>query len=150
MPDHATPDSAARPDDPALHDGRRSFIKQAPGLLGLGMAPPPLGQAARPADGALNAKTARSQIIGGSIFGSGAAVTEAPARDQHFARYVNFDWGDYHMPLHTDIPDMTVKFINEHASHINATGANGNDEIPTFGVGRRSQRDVPHHRQARA
>ena len=34
----------------------------------------------------LNAKTARSQIIGGSILGIGAALMEGTVRDPHLAR----------------------------------------------------------------
>jgi xanthine dehydrogenase YagT iron-sulfur-binding subunit len=52
MLDNSTPDSAARPDGPAPHDGRRSFIKQATGLLGLALAPPLVGQAERLGAGA--------------------------------------------------------------------------------------------------
>jgi len=52
MLDNSTPDSAARPDGPAPPDGRRSFIKQATGLLGLALAPPLVGQAERLAAGA--------------------------------------------------------------------------------------------------
>ncbi len=47
MTDNSTPDSAALPNGPAPNDGRRSFIKQASGLLGLALAPPLLGQAER-------------------------------------------------------------------------------------------------------
>ena len=43
MKDTNTPDPAAQP----KHDGRRSFIKQAGGLLGLALAPPLIGQAER-------------------------------------------------------------------------------------------------------
>ena len=43
MMDTNTPDSAAQPEQ----DGRRSFIKQAGGLLGLALAPPLISQADR-------------------------------------------------------------------------------------------------------
>ncbi|WP_201983664.1 xanthine dehydrogenase family protein molybdopterin-binding subunit [Hymenobacter rubidus] len=82
----------------------------------------------------LNAKTARSQIIGGSIFGIGAALMEATARDPHYARYVNADLGDYHIPVNADIPDMTVEFIDEHDPYINAMGVKGIGEISMVGV----------------
>ena len=82
----------------------------------------------------LNAKTARSQIIGGSIFGIGAALMEATHRDQHFARYVNADLADYHIPVNADIPDMTVEFIDEHDPYINAMGVKGIGEISMVGV----------------
>ena len=82
----------------------------------------------------LNAKTARSQIIGGSIFGIGAALMEATARDPHYARYTNADLGDYHIPVNADIPDMTVEFIEEHDPYINAMGVKGIGEISMVGV----------------
>ena len=47
MMDTNTPDSAAQPDGPVPQDSRRSFIKQASGLLGLALAPPLIGQAER-------------------------------------------------------------------------------------------------------
>lgn len=82
----------------------------------------------------LNAKTARSQIIGGSIFGIGAALMEATVRDPHYARYTNADLADYHIPVNADIPDMTVEFIDEHDPYINAMGVKGIGEISMVGV----------------
>ena len=82
----------------------------------------------------LNAKTARSQIIGGSIFGIGAALMEATARDPHYARYTNADLADYHIPVNADIPEMTVEFIDEHDPYINAMGVKGIGEISMVGV----------------
>jgi xanthine dehydrogenase YagR molybdenum-binding subunit len=82
----------------------------------------------------LNAKTARSQIIGGSIFGIGAALMEGTVRDQHFSRYTNASLADYHIPVNADIPEMTVEFIDEHDPHINAMGVKGIGEISMVGV----------------
>ncbi|SFQ40461.1 xanthine dehydrogenase family protein molybdopterin-binding subunit [Hymenobacter arizonensis] len=82
----------------------------------------------------LNAKTARSQIIGGSIFGIGAALMEATHRDHNYARYVNADLADYHIPVNADIPEMTVEFIDERDPHINAMGVKGIGEISMVGV----------------
>jgi len=82
----------------------------------------------------LNAKTARSQIIGGSVFGIGAALMEATARDPHYARYTNADLADYHIPVNADIPEMTVEFIDEHDPFINAMGVKGIGEISMVGV----------------
>ncbi|SNR34038.1 xanthine dehydrogenase family protein molybdopterin-binding subunit [Hymenobacter mucosus] len=82
----------------------------------------------------LNAKTARSQIIGGSIFGIGCALMEATKRDQNFARYTNATLADYHIPVSADIPEMTVEFVNEHDPYINAMGVKGIGEISMVGV----------------
>ncbi len=82
----------------------------------------------------LNAKTARSQIIGGAIFGIGSALMEATHRDEHYARYVNADLADYHIPANADIPDMTIEFVEEHDPYINAMGVKGIGEISMVGV----------------
>ncbi|TGE18327.1 xanthine dehydrogenase family protein molybdopterin-binding subunit [Hymenobacter elongatus] len=82
----------------------------------------------------LNAKTARSQIIGGSIFGIGSALMEETFRDPNLARYTNASLGEYHIPVNADIPEMTVEFIDEHDPYINAMGVKGIGEISMVGV----------------
>ena len=47
MMDTNTPESADQPDGSVPQDSRRSFIKQASGLLGLALAPPLISQAER-------------------------------------------------------------------------------------------------------
>jgi xanthine dehydrogenase YagR molybdenum-binding subunit len=82
----------------------------------------------------LNPKTARSQVIGGSIFGIGAALMEQTVRDPHLARYTNASLADYHVPVNADIPAMTVDFIDEHDPYVNAMGVKGIGEISIVGV----------------
>lgn len=82
----------------------------------------------------LNAKTARSQIIGGAVFGIGSVLMEATERDPHFARYTNADLAGYHIPTNADIPAMTVEFVEENDPYINAMGVKGIGEIATVGV----------------
>jgi xanthine dehydrogenase YagR molybdenum-binding subunit len=82
----------------------------------------------------LNAQTARSQIIGGAIFGIGSALMEETVRDDHFSRYTNADLAGYHVPVNADIPDMTVEFVEEHDPYINAMGVKGIGEIAMVGV----------------
>jgi xanthine dehydrogenase YagR molybdenum-binding subunit len=82
----------------------------------------------------LNPKTARSQVMGGSIFGIGAALMEQTVRDPNLARYTNADLASYHVPVNADIPAMTVEFIDEHDPYINAMGAKGIGEISVVGV----------------
>jgi xanthine dehydrogenase YagR molybdenum-binding subunit len=82
----------------------------------------------------LNPKTARSQVIGGAIFGIGSALMEQTMRDPNRARYTNADLANYHIPVNADIPDMRVEFINEHDPHINAMGVKGIGEISIVGV----------------
>jgi xanthine dehydrogenase YagR molybdenum-binding subunit len=82
----------------------------------------------------LNPKTARSQVIGGATMGIGAALMEQAVRDPHLARYTNPNLADYHVPVHADIPDMTVEFIDEHDPYINALGVKGIGEIAIVGT----------------
>ncbi|GAA4355205.1 xanthine dehydrogenase family protein molybdopterin-binding subunit [Hymenobacter saemangeumensis] len=82
----------------------------------------------------LNAKTARSQIIGGAVFGIGSVLMEETIRDQRYARYTNADLAGYHIPVNADIPDMTVEFVEEKDPYINAMGVKGIGEISTVGV----------------
>ncbi|NML65990.1 xanthine dehydrogenase family protein molybdopterin-binding subunit [Hymenobacter sp. RP-2-7] len=82
----------------------------------------------------LNPKTARSQVIGGSIFGIGAALMEQTVRDPHLARYTNATLADYHVCTNADIPNMTVDFIDEHDPYVNAMGVKGIGEISIVGV----------------
>jgi xanthine dehydrogenase YagR molybdenum-binding subunit len=82
----------------------------------------------------LNSQTARSQIIGGAIFGIGSVLMEATERDAKFSRYTNADLANYHVPVNADIPDMTVEFVEEHDPYINAMGVKGIGEISMVGV----------------
>jgi xanthine dehydrogenase YagR molybdenum-binding subunit len=52
----------------------------------------------------LNAKTARSQLIGGMIWGVSSALHEDGVIDQRFGSFVNNDLAGYHVPVHADIP----------------------------------------------
>src|SRR5882724_8692119 len=62
----------------------------------------------------LNAKTARSQAIGGMVFGVGAALHEEVALDPRFGYFVNHDLAEYHVPVHADIPpDVEAIFVPE-------------------------------------
>jgi xanthine dehydrogenase YagR molybdenum-binding subunit len=82
----------------------------------------------------LNSQTARSQIIGGAIFGIGSVLMEETVRDPNYARYTNADLAGYHVPVNADIPNMTVEFVEEHDPYINAMGVKGIGEIATVGV----------------
>ena len=61
----------------------------------------------------LNAKTARSQAIGGMTFGIGAALQEALDLDSRFGGFVNHDLAEYHVPVHADVPEIDAIFLPE-------------------------------------
>jgi xanthine dehydrogenase YagR molybdenum-binding subunit len=73
----------------------------------------------------LNAKTARSQCIGGITWSIGVALTEALEFDPQDGHLVNCDLAEYHVPVHRDVPDLEVVLVEERdgaASPIQAKG----------------------------
>ncbi|MEJ7738275.1 MAG: xanthine dehydrogenase family protein molybdopterin-binding subunit [Chitinophagaceae bacterium] len=82
----------------------------------------------------MNEKTARSQIIGGVIFGLGAALMEATEYDHRWANPVTRSLADYHVPVNLDVPEIDVHFIGKPDPHISPIGARGIGEIGITGV----------------
>jgi len=82
----------------------------------------------------LNEKTARSQLIGGIVFGAGMALTEETLMDPRTGRVMNADLAEYHVPVHADIPEIDVAFVKSFDPHINPLGARGIGEIGITGV----------------
>lgn len=73
----------------------------------------------------LNAKTARSQCLGGITWSIGVALTEALEFDPLDGHLVNCDLAEYHVPVHRDVPDLDVVLVEERdpaASPIQAKG----------------------------
>jgi xanthine dehydrogenase YagR molybdenum-binding subunit len=82
----------------------------------------------------LNAKTARSQILGSVVMGIGMALHEATLTDHKFGRIVNANIAEYHVPVHADIHDIEVIFVDEPDTLINPLGTKGVGEIGIVGV----------------
>jgi len=82
----------------------------------------------------ISAKTARSQIIGGTIMGTGMGLMEEAVIDHRYGRLVNNNFADYHVPIQADIPQLEALFVNKPDPYINPMGAKGMGEIATIGV----------------
>src|SRR3954454_15187193 len=82
----------------------------------------------------LNAKTARSQAIGGMVFGVGAALHEAIALDPRFGYFVNHDLAEYHVPVHADIPAIDAIFLEELDDKSNPLKSKGIGELGICGA----------------
>ncbi|RYY62750.1 MAG: xanthine dehydrogenase family protein molybdopterin-binding subunit [Chitinophagaceae bacterium] len=82
----------------------------------------------------MNEKTARSQVIGGVIFGIGAALMEATEYDKRWGNPVVRTLADYHVPVNLDVPAIDVHFIGKPDPHISPIGARGIGEIGITGV----------------
>jgi xanthine dehydrogenase YagR molybdenum-binding subunit len=82
----------------------------------------------------LNPKTARSQIIGGNIWGIGMALTEESIIDKRWGNFVTRSFADYHVPSNLDIGDLQTIFINETDTKPNKMGVKGIGEVGIVGV----------------
>lgn len=82
----------------------------------------------------LNAKTARSQLVGGIIWGIGMALMEETLVDPRSGRYVNADLAEYHVPTAADVGDIDVTFVEERDTEVNPIGVKGLGEIGITGV----------------
>lgn len=84
----------------------------------------------------LNAKTARSQAIGGMVFGVGAALHEDLILDPRFGYFVNHDLAEYHLPVHADIPaSVEAVFLPELDERSNPLKSKGIGELGICGAG---------------
>jgi xanthine dehydrogenase YagR molybdenum-binding subunit len=83
----------------------------------------------------LNAKTARSQAIGGMVFGIGAALTEDLVVDTRYGYFVNHDLAEYHVPVHADVPDIDAVYLPELDDKANPLKAKGVGELGISGAG---------------
>lgn len=82
----------------------------------------------------INPKTARSQILGGMVWGIGAALEEETVMDNNLGRFINHDLDKYHVPVNADVHDMEVIFVEEKDEHVNPIGAKGLGEIGIVSV----------------
>ncbi|MBP8533724.1 xanthine dehydrogenase family protein molybdopterin-binding subunit [Streptomyces sp. MK37H] len=83
-----------------------------------------------------NPKTARSQLIGGMIWGVGAALEEEAVVDPRSGAFVNRDFTGYLVPVHGDIPaDIEAVVLEGYDDKANDLGAKGIGEVGICGSG---------------
>ena len=82
----------------------------------------------------LNAKTARSQFLGGLVFVHGMALLEDTHTDHRTGRIVNADLADYLVPVHADVRRVEVIQVPEADPHVNPVGVKGIGEIGIVGA----------------
>ena len=61
----------------------------------------------------MNPRTARSQLMGGMIWGISSALHEATEIDTRAARYVNTNLADYLIPVNADVQTIEVMLVPE-------------------------------------
>lgn len=77
----------------------------------------------------INPKTARSQILGGMVWSISKALREETIMDHRFGKYMNPNLAEYHIPVHADIYDLDVIFVEEKDEIVNQLGTKGVGEI---------------------
>jgi len=82
----------------------------------------------------MNPRTARSQLMGGLIWGVSSALFEATELDERYARYVNKNLADYLVPVNADIGSVDVILLSEVDDHINPAGVKGLGELGNVGT----------------
>ncbi|HEY9677053.1 MAG TPA: xanthine dehydrogenase family protein molybdopterin-binding subunit [Drouetiella sp.] len=82
----------------------------------------------------LNAKTARSQFLGGVVMGIGMALQEQTILDGLTGRTLNADLAEYHVPVHADMPEISVEWLDHPDTNFSPIGARGIGEIGITGV----------------
>ena len=82
----------------------------------------------------LNSKTARSQCLGGMVWGIGSALTEELAYDHRDGRLTNDNLADYHVPVHRDVPALDVILLDERDAAASPLQAKGVGELGICGA----------------
>jgi xanthine dehydrogenase YagR molybdenum-binding subunit len=82
----------------------------------------------------VNERTARSQLVGGMIWGASSALHEQTVIDRKRARYVNDNLADYLVPVNADIGKVEVILVPEHDPAVNPAGVKGIGELGNVGT----------------
>lgn len=83
---------------------------------------------------AINARTLRSQLIGGMTMGLSMALHEESVRDPRFGHVVTQDFAEYHISAHADVADVDAIWLDDVEEHFNPMGSRGAGEIGIVGA----------------
>jgi xanthine dehydrogenase YagR molybdenum-binding subunit len=83
----------------------------------------------------INAKTARSQLTGGMIWGIASALHEGNAVDPRYGSLINQDLAQYILPVQADIGDLDAIMLDEVDDKANPMGIKGVGELGNSGAG---------------
>lgn len=82
----------------------------------------------------INPHLARSQLLGGMIWGVSFALHEEAHHDPRTGRATNADLSGYHVPVNADIPSIEALLVPEDDPHVNALGVKGVGEVGITGT----------------
>ena len=82
----------------------------------------------------VNPKTARSQAVGGIIWGVGQALLEQSETDPRLGRFLHRNCSGYLVPTNADIPELETLFVGEFDEEASPLGAKGLGELTAVSV----------------
>ena len=82
----------------------------------------------------INPLTAKSQLMGGQIWGMSAALHEATDIDPRTARYTNADFAGYLIPVNADVTEVESILVPEDDPLVNELGVKGLGELGNVGT----------------
>ena len=82
----------------------------------------------------INPRTARSQAIGGIIWGVGQALLEQSEIDSVMGRFLHRNYSGYLVPTSADIPELEVIFAGEFDPEASPLGTKGMGELTAVAV----------------
>ncbi|MDO9434570.1 xanthine dehydrogenase family protein molybdopterin-binding subunit [Hydrogenophaga sp.] len=82
----------------------------------------------------MNAQLARSQVLGGMVWGISQALHEETQCDHRLGRFMNHSFAQYHVATNADIHELDVIFVEEDDRIVSRLGAKGVGEIGMVGV----------------
>ena len=82
----------------------------------------------------LNPKLARSQLMGGMLWGLSQALLEGNPMDSRYGRWGAISLGEYLVPVNADAPEITIEFVDVEDNGVNPLGVKGVGEIGQVGT----------------
>jgi xanthine dehydrogenase YagR molybdenum-binding subunit len=82
----------------------------------------------------VNPKTARSQAIGGIIWGVGQALLEQSETDPTLGQFINRNYSGYLVPTNADIPKLDALFVGGFDEEASPLGTKGLGELTAVSV----------------
>ncbi|MEV4759366.1 xanthine dehydrogenase family protein molybdopterin-binding subunit [Micromonospora sp. NPDC049559] len=82
----------------------------------------------------LNRSTARSQLMGGMIWGMGQALLEGNEFDPRSGRWANNGLGEYLVAVNADVPEVEIELVEVEDRLVNPLGVKGVGEIGLVGT----------------
>ena len=82
----------------------------------------------------LNPRTARSQLMGGMLWGLGQALLEGNVMDANAGHWASRSLGEYLVAVNADAPEVDVELVEVTDDHVNPLGVKGVGEIGQVGA----------------